>query len=94
MGTIITSKSIRRNTEDIKKLSFEIASGFAEPVDRVVQILGPDRSKEVILWVVIGGQDNGLFNRPSLCPVICVMWLGPLKYNTIQYNDFLSPGFC
>ena len=49
--------------------------------------LDEDCSKELTLWEAIGGRDNGLSYRPSLLSVICVMWLGPLKYNTIQYNQ-------
>ena len=35
----------------------------------------------------------GCHTGPPFCPVMCVMWLGPLKYNTIQYKGFSDKEF-
>ena len=66
------------------------ASDITEPVNRVVSRLRPDHSKEVPLWEVVRGRDNGLSFRPSLLSSHMCHVAGALEiqYNTIQYNNW------
>ena len=47
--------------------------------------LGSDHSKEVVLWEVVGGRDNGLSSRPSLLSshMYHVAGAFEIQYNTI-----------
>ena len=55
----------KRRTQEQKTSRVEQASDTTEPVDRVVLGLRSDHSKEVTLWEVVRGRDNGLSSKSS-----------------------------
>ena len=69
-----------------RRREVEQASDITEPVDRVVLRLRSDHSKEVPLWEVVRGRDNGPSSRPSLLSSHMCHVAGALE---IQYNTIV-----
>ena len=76
----------REEYRNRRRREVEQTSGITGPVDRVVLSLRSDHSKEVTLWEVVRGRDNGLSSRPSLLSShMChVAGAFEIQYNTIQ----------